>query len=385
MIDELWSMAVASFLSLWAMPFLINSRALAPPEIASPQNIHRQPTSRLGGGAIFVAYSACILLGSARDWAASVPVLLLLACALPVFLAGVIEDVTHLVAPKQRLAAALLSAILASLFAGGVVARLDLPYVDGWLSYRLFAVGITCFMVVGACNALNIIDGANGLLGGTALLMFVGLAVVAAELGDSLVFVQAATMIGALAGFLYWNYPRAHIFMGDGGAYFIGFIYAGLSIQIVARNESLSAWFVVMLSAYPIIETLYSIYRRLIVLKISSTQPDALHLHSLLFHRVTLPAEKGRPDANRDLANALVTPRLWLHGFLCCALAVIFHKHTGALWAGLLGYVIFYVLHYRTLWKARKKRTDQAALGFQDRRREPSSRLALRRRAQDPS
>jgi UDP-N-acetylmuramyl pentapeptide phosphotransferase/UDP-N-acetylglucosamine-1-phosphate transferase len=293
---------------------------------------------------------------------------MLLACALPVFLAGIWEDISRRVSPKQRLAAAVVSAILASVFASGVIARLDIPHIDGWLTNPVFALLLTCFMVAGACNALNLIDGANGLAGGTALLMFAGLAGAAWHVGDHLVFIQAVAVAGALAGFLYWNFPRARVFLGDGGAYFVGFMYAELSIQIVARNEHISAWFVVMLAAYPIVETIYSIYRRKILLRTPSTEPDAFHLHSLIYHGVTLPGERRRQDPNICRANARVSTRMWLHGLLCLALALIFHSNTGALLAGLLVYVIFYIAHYRTLWKPRKPRPAGTPLGFPDRR-----------------
>ncbi|MGH8522317.1 MAG: hypothetical protein ACREU9_13060 [Gammaproteobacteria bacterium] len=70
-------------------------------------------------------------------------------------------------------------------------------------------------------------------------------------------------------GFLLRNYPRGKVFLGDAGAYFIGFMYAQLSIQLVARNAGISPWFVVALAAYPIVETLFSIYRRKIVRALS--------------------------------------------------------------------------------------------------------------------
>jgi UDP-GlcNAc:undecaprenyl-phosphate GlcNAc-1-phosphate transferase len=126
---------------------------------------------------------------------------------------------------------------------------------------------------------------------------------------------------------------------------------AELSVQIVARNEPISAWLIVMLEAYPIVETLYSIYRRTILLQTPSMQPDALHLHSMVYRRVTLRAEQDRPDSKCDRPNAGVAPQLWLHGLLYFTLALIFHDNTRALLVGLVGYVIVYVIHYQTLWK----------------------------------
>lgn len=142
-------------------------------------------------------------------------------------------------------------------------------------------------MVAGACNAINLIDGAHGLAGGTALMMVGGLAAAAGVVGDPLVLAQSLAMMGAIGGFLLWNYPRGKVFLGDAGAYFLGFMYAELSIQIVARNPPISAWFVIALAAYPIVETLYSIYRRTLH-RTASMQPDAGDLHSLTYRKLVL-------------------------------------------------------------------------------------------------
>ena len=360
MLNELWPMAVAAICALGLMPLVIRARSFGHDQLASPQHVHQEPTSRLGGGIVFLAFVAGVLLAVVLGRVPYQPIVALLACALPVLLAGLWEDIARHLSPRQRLVAAAISALLASALAGGIIARLDLPYVDGWLKIQFFAVPLTCFMVIGACNAFNLIDGAHGLLGGTALLMFTGLAVAAGHVGDRLIFVQAVTMIGALAGFLFWNYPRGRVFMGDGGAYFIGFIYAEMSIQIVARNEHISAWFVIMLAAYPIVETLYSIYRRKILLRTPSMQPDAMHLHSLVYQRVTLPTENVLPDTDPDRANARVAPRLWLHGALCCVVALTFLDHTGALIASLVAYAVFYHWQYRVFALLRGKRPAHA-------------------------
>ena len=185
----------AATCALALMPVVIYARALGHHRLASPQHVHSEPTSRLGGGIVFVAFAAGAMLAVVLRQVPYQPVLALLACTLPVLLAGLWEDVTGHLSPRQRLVAAAISALLASVFAGGVIARLDFPYVDDWLDFRVLAILLTCFMVMGACNALNLIDGAHGLLGGTALLMFAGLAGAAAHVGDWLVFAQAAAMI----------------------------------------------------------------------------------------------------------------------------------------------------------------------------------------------
>jgi UDP-N-acetylmuramyl pentapeptide phosphotransferase/UDP-N-acetylglucosamine-1-phosphate transferase len=108
-------------------------------------------------------------------------------------------------------------------------------------------------------------------------------------------------------------------------------------------------WFVILLAAYPIVETLYSIYRRKILQRTPSMEPDALHMHSLFYHRVALPAEQSFDGPDHDRANSSVAPRLWLHGALCCILALAFHDSTPALITSLGAYAILYHWQYRIL------------------------------------
>jgi UDP-GlcNAc:undecaprenyl-phosphate GlcNAc-1-phosphate transferase len=334
------------------------------PGATGPQHIHVAPTSRLGGQAIFLGFVVAVAIALELELMPLRPALSLLIAALPMQVVGLWEDIAHRVPPRYRLLATVFSAALASAIAQGVINRLDLPFLDGWLAYLLFALPLTWFMVAGACNALNIIDGNNGLAGGSALLMFVGMAIVAWNAGDMLVLSQAVAMTGALLGFLLWNYPNGKVFLGDAGAYFIGFMYAQLSIQLIGRNSGVSAWFVVALAAYPIVETLFSIYRRKILHHAAAMQPDVLHLHSLLYARFLRIAERPPSEEHRlglaagpypgrerrqpqRRANARVAPRLWLHGALCFIAALAFYDNTPALIGFTPIYAVYYIVCYR--------------------------------------
>lgn len=351
MMSTLWPSIVAALIALCLMPIIVPLHGAAK-GVVGVQDLHVAPTSRLGGAIVFVALVGAILTAIWLHLAPARPLIALIACSIPVVGAGVWEDVTRRLPPIHRLLAAASAALLACLIADGTTIRLDIPYVDGWLStVPLLAIVLTCFMVVGACNAINIVDGANGLASGTALMMFAGLAAIAYHVGDHLVLVQALAVAGALIGFLIWNYPKGRVFLGDGGAYLIGFIYAELSIQVVARNSQVSAWFVIMLAAYPIMETVFSMFRRLVILRKPSMQPDLWHLHSLVYRVVTLPAEQSKSNFNAVRANARVAPMLWLHGLLCLTWAVLFHDTTSLLLSGIALYCALYCLHYWILWK----------------------------------
>jgi UDP-N-acetylmuramyl pentapeptide phosphotransferase/UDP-N-acetylglucosamine-1-phosphate transferase len=333
---------------------------------SGPQHIPLGCTSRLGGMGVAVGFSAAVAIALVFGYVPIHPALPLIIASLPVLVVGLWEDLTHRVSPKYRLAAAMLAALLASVFADGVVPRLDIGFADRWLAYWPIAVPITCFMVAGACNAFNIIDGTNGLAGGTALMVFAGQAVVAWVYDCTIVLALSSAMVGALAGFLAWNYPRGRVFLGDAGAYFVGFMYAELSIQLVARNPGLSAWFVIALAGYPIAETLFSMYRRKVG-HVAAMQPDTQHLHSLLYLYFLSAAER-RPQDERRLrsatvpysgrerrqepqrrANARVAPRLWLHSALCLTFALLYYHNTPALVAFALIYGLYYWTCYRGL------------------------------------
>ncbi len=358
----IWLPSAVSAVIVLALVVRAHSR-IADLSLNDPQHIHVGFTSRLGGLAIVIGFAVAVAIALQFGSVPLFPAVSLLIAALPVAIVGLWEDLTHRASPKHRLLAALFSAALASAFADGVITRLDLPLVDGWLANLVFAIPLTWFMAVGACNALNIIDGTNGLAGGSAVLMFVGLAVIASKSGDALVLAEASAMTGALMGFLLWNYPKGKVFLGDAGAYFIGFVYAQLSIQLVSRNAGVSAWFVVALASYPIVETLFSIYRRKIVGHVAAMQPDTRHLHSLLYLQFLSsakrpPIQERRQDrATRSYsgkerrqpqrrANARVAPWLWLHGALSFAVALAFFDSTPVLIGFMLIYVVVYIHCY---------------------------------------
>ena len=351
-----WPFGFSAICAGILMPLAIDVRGRsAATNPAACSTLHRVPTSRLGGIVIVIACAAtlAVVLAFGRGhWPPELPLVL---AAVPVVLVGLAEDLTRRVRPRYRMAAAVVSAMLASAYSGGIVPRLDLPLVDDLLQNLWFVLPLTWFMVAGACNAVNLIDGAHGLAGGTALIMFGGIALAAGWSGDAVTLNEALVVMGALVGFLFWNYPRGRVFLGDAGAYFIGFMYAELSIQLIAHNPDLSAWYVIMLAGYPIVDTLFAMYRRGVVRRVPLMEPDALHLHSLVFRRVAMPIERRQKRWSLRRANARVAPRLWLHSALCFALAVLFHDNTPALWGCLAVYAAFYVSQYRALVRFRGK------------------------------
>src|SRR5439155_21705078 len=176
---------------------------------------------------------------------------------------------------------------------------------------------------------------------------------VSALVGDDFVFTSALAMIGALLGFLAWNYPKGKIFLGDGGAYLLGFWLAEISVLLVVRHPEVSPWFPMLLLVYPIFETLFSMYRRKFVQGQSPGQPDRMHMHQVIYMRLSRTRTNTSDLASLTRLNSMVAPFGWLMS-LCCAVAALFFWN-GTWWlvtASLL-FCAAYVLLYHRLFPAR--------------------------------
>lgn len=247
--------------------------------------IHKAMVPRIGGVGIFFGWLAALAVAVAVDALPGPRALAWLAAVSVVFAAGLTEDLTKKVRPRDRLLAALFSALLGSLLLDATLTRFDNPLLDLLFVHPLSALVVTVVAVAGVAHAVNVIDGLNGLAGSICLMALAALGYVAVQVNDREILLLAMLGVGALLGFFIWNYPSGQIFSGDGGAYFLGIYIAMLSVLLVGRHDQVSAWFPLMLVAYPVWETLFSAYRRRIHGQ-SSVTADRLHLHTLLYKRL---------------------------------------------------------------------------------------------------
>ena len=136
------------------------------------------------------------------------------------------------------------------------------------------------------------------------------------------------------------------VFLGDGGAYFLGFMLAELSILLINRNLSVSPSFPLLLCAYPVMETVLSMYRRRIVRGRPMGMPDGVHLHSLVYRRLMRWAIGSQDARVLTRRNSMTAPYLWV---LCSAAAipaVIWWDDTAMLALLLVAFLIAYVSMY---------------------------------------
>jgi UDP-N-acetylmuramyl pentapeptide phosphotransferase/UDP-N-acetylglucosamine-1-phosphate transferase len=287
-------------------------------DMAAIQKMHRKPVPRVGGIALCSGVAAVVLFGLAGDQhpalrAHSKDLLLLLVAGMPCFLMGLTEDLTKRVSVRARLLATFGSALMSAWLLGAYLPRLDIYGVDHLLQYGPLALVVTAVAVAGVSNAINIIDGFNGVAGGAVTIMLAGMGVLAWQAGDMFVVTLVLAGIGTMLGFLAVNYPTGRLFMGDGGAYVSGFWVAEIAVLIIIRQPRISPWQILAICAYPVIEVLYSIYRRKVIRNASPGAPDRLHLHTLLYRRLVcrwLPASTRPRWKGNSIVACIVT--LWL-------------------------------------------------------------------------
>ena len=252
---------------------------------SKPQRMHQHQVCRLGGVAIMAGLGMYFLLSlpsGASGPADTEPFpIWLVFVAFPVFAFGVIEDCWGNLSARKRLIAAFLSALAAAFLLKAV---LPIPGISANGPGVLCWV-FTCFCVAGVTNAFNIIDGLNGLASGMAVLVMTALGWIAYGLGDLLLVQLCVGLVAATLGFMLVNFPFGRIFLGDGGAYLLGFLVAECSVLLLVRHPEVSWFFPLALASYPVTETLYSMYRRRIK-RTHAQQADALHLHSLVHKRL---------------------------------------------------------------------------------------------------
>ncbi len=316
--------AVAAFaLSLFFCLVLIATRRwhgrFTNDATAGIQKFHVVPTPRIGGVAIGLAYVLvwpALPDGLRGIWAA------IGVAGIPAFAAGLGEDLTRRVGVKYRLLATMGAGVVFALLTGYTMHKVDLPGVDWLLSFWVAAVLFTGFSMGGVANAINIIDGFNGLASGSLLIMLATFALIAHWVGDDLVFALAILYGAIVLGFFVVNFPLGKIFLGDGGAYFAGFLLAALGVLLPTRNPTeVSAWTAILICAYPVIETLASMRRKSRRDGHSVGQPDRVHFHMLAHRRYARRLVKARgPVHLRNPATSVVT---WVLPLLTAGFAAI--------------------------------------------------------------
>jgi UDP-GlcNAc:undecaprenyl-phosphate GlcNAc-1-phosphate transferase len=238
------------------------------------RKVHMKVMPRLGGLAIYISFIAGVLLLQ-PDSPHSLPILL---GSLIIVLTGIIDDIREL-SPRVKLMGQLAAALVVVL-SGIHVEFINLPF-GGQLEFGIFSIPLTILWIVGVTNAINLIDGLDGLAAGVssiALLTISGMAII---MGDAYVTVLGLILMASTIAFLFYNFYPAKIFMGDTGALFLGYMISVLSLLGFKNVTFISLIIPALILGVPISDTFFAIIRRL-VHKQPLSAPDKSHLHHCL-------------------------------------------------------------------------------------------------------
>jgi UDP-GlcNAc:undecaprenyl-phosphate GlcNAc-1-phosphate transferase len=246
------------------------------------RKVHKAPIASSGGVAIIAGFYAAAIFSGAIHQAPLRAFLGLSAGAVFIAAVGFVDDRIDIPA-RIKLVLQVLG--VAPLLASGVTismlshplarqSQLALPLWISWI--------ITIIWVVAVTNAINFIDGIDGLASGVVAISSVALAFIALQWGQLGVALLCASLAGAAMGFLVWNWHPASILMGDTGAYFLGYVIAGVTIQGAFKMAAAIAIFVpLLILAVPLLDTVLSPVRRLLRGQHPFTA-DRDHLHHRL-------------------------------------------------------------------------------------------------------
>jgi UDP-N-acetylmuramyl pentapeptide phosphotransferase/UDP-N-acetylglucosamine-1-phosphate transferase len=325
-------------------------------DLSGPQKFHARAVPRVGGIGIVLGLLGALPVLFYLDPAAGRLSAGLLLCGVPAFAAGLVEDFTKRVSPRYRLLATAVSAGLAVWFLQAAITRTDIPGLDWLVGFGFASAMLTVFAVAGIANSVNIIDGFNGLASMCVVIMLAALAYVGFQVGDPVIGALALAGIGAVLGFFFWNFPAGLIFLGDGGAYFLGFYVAEVSILLLVRNPEVSPLFPLLVCIYPVFETIFSIYRRKFIRALPPSMPDGIHLHSLIYRRVMRWAVGDKSAKALTRRNSMTSPYLWVLCMLSVIPATLFWNNSAMMGLFLAIFVLSYVALYWRIVRFRSPR-----------------------------
>lgn len=338
--------AIYAFILSFAACWLIiktnayHSKFSADHELKGAQKFHKIPTPRIAGLAIFTSAWLIALYGSIEHYLWAKFFVKLLVPTSMVFAVGLAEDLIKKVTPIKRLTLVIFACLVGiyAIHVVNTITHTNVMLIDYFLRFESLGVVLTIFILLGATNAFNIIDGYNGLCLITFTTILITSLFIAYTVNYHYLDQSILILLGAVFGVILWNYPSGKIFLGDGGAYFLGFIATLILLELSQHVPNYSPFTSLLIMIYPISETLLSIYRKKFLRGRSPFQPDRLHMHMVVYYRLI------RHDNNNR--NAAVVIKML--GFIIPQLiaALILHNQQIYIILAIFSYITVYFWVY---------------------------------------
>ena len=257
-----------------------NPKLLVDDQFKKPQSFHETPISISGGTGIFFSF---LILNLYLFLSKEIVYYEYLSFCSLFFILGLSDDLKLDLRPKFRLLAMLIILIGLVISNNFYVENTGIEFLNGFLEIDIFALFFICLCFLFIINGSNLIDGYNGLLSIHTLIILINLSFVnyLNENNDLAFFILCLILI--LITFLKYNFPKASIFLGDGGSYFLGAFIAISVIKTSIANPTISPFYFCILLFYIFFEVFFSFIRKITKEKMSPLFPDKKHLHMLIY------------------------------------------------------------------------------------------------------
>lgn len=279
-----WSYITTLIFSAILVPFV--NRAASALDIVAKQNnrtIHHGRIARIGGMAIYLSF----IIGTAIFLKADRQINAILLAGFIVFSIGFLDDIYDL-SPKVKLLAEFVATAIVVFYGGIYLKDINLPFLP-YMHFNYLALVVTFAWIIGITNAINLIDGLDGLCAGISTIVLVVIAFTSVTFQRQDIASLSILLAGAICGFLCYNFHPATIFMGDSGSLFIGFMISVISL--LGFGYKSSAFFTlgapIVMLAIPIMDTFIAIVRRKLKKK-KFSEADKEHLHHTLMFKLDL-------------------------------------------------------------------------------------------------
>ena len=250
-------------------------------QLGKPQAYHMLPTSTTGGLLVFLSF--LIVFFYFLVFKNIIFLEYLTFCTL-IFFIGFADDLTINIKPRTRLFLMIIFLVFLVKYNNFYIESTGIEFLNSWLENSgIFSLIFVCLCFLFIINGANLIDGYNGLLGIHSLIILINLFLINlfSENNDLANFLLFSILI--LMIFLKLNFPKAKIFLGDGGSYFLGTFIAISVILTSIANPSISPFYFCILLFYLFFEVFFSFFRKIFVVRQSPLFPDSKHLHMLLY------------------------------------------------------------------------------------------------------
>jgi len=312
----------------------------------SIQRIHINETPRLAGLVLIISLIGFVYCSDMNEGSSLLS--LLLTCLIPLIIVGLKEDLYQNVSPTIRFFSLIfVSWLFMTNYLGPLPDLRDVSLLTTFIAYK---GGLSVFYItsiISIANGMNFIDGVNGLCGAVTLTILTALIFLCYKTNDSIMLWITAHIFLLLVPFMLLNYPYGLIFLGDLGAYSLGFIVSIFTIVFFGRHPEISPWLAVLILIYPASEVIFSLIRRLIN-RASLTTPDKLHLHIEIYNFLTTVF------INRKIANSIVTPILSLLWMFPLFVINWIYDKPFFIFVAIIVFIILYSLFYFIFFKIKK-------------------------------